>query len=219
MKEYFATTARYLKLDIAIPYQQMYEEARALKDRYTTHRGDGDIHNGWKSLALYGLDENKHETWEEYGYKNGAEAAKDFKWTAAADKCPVTMNWLLTTFPCKQYGRVRFMLVEAGGHIGMHTDCTKGYMTENTNIALNNPVDCIWKWGDGAEDFIMEPGGVYAMNISYPHSIVNNSNEDRFHLIVARHDSTPEWKSLLNQAAANQNETGEYFTLPPEVLP
>jgi hypothetical protein len=65
----------------------------------------------------------------------------------------------------------------------------------------------------------MEPGGIYAMNISYYHSIVNNSHEDRFHLIVARHDSTPQWKQLLDQAAVRQEETGRYFTLPPEVLP
>jgi len=219
MKEYYETTARYLKLDIPIPYEQMLEEARALKDRYTLHRGDGDQHKGWKSLALYGLDESKHETWEEYGYKTAAEAAKDYKWTSAAKDCPVTVDFLLNTFPCNEYGRVRFMLLEAGGHIGMHTDCTKGYMTENTNIALNNPEGCIWRWGDGHEDFIMEPGGIYAMNISYYHSIVNNSHEDRFHLIVARHDSTPQWKQLLDQAAVRQEETGRYFTLPPEVLP
>lgn len=218
MKEYYETTARYLKLDIEIPYEEMYEEARKLKDRYTSHR-DGTNHRGWKSLALYGLDETKHETWEEYGYKNAAEAAKDYKWTEAAADCPVTVNWLLKHFPCEKYGRVRFMLLEAGGYIGMHTDCTKGYMTENTNIALNNPEGCVWVWGDNSSKFIMESGGVYAMNISYPHSVVNNSTEDRFHLIVARHDSTPEWKRLLDQASVNQGETGRYFTLPPEVLP
>lgn len=219
MKEYYETTAHYLKLDLPIPYQAMYKEAQALKERYTLHRDGGEKHNGWKSLALYGLDETRHETWEDYGYKTAAEAAKDFKWTKAAHECPVTMDFLLNRFPCKQYGRVRFMLIEAGGYIGMHTDCTKGYMTENTNIALNNPVGCIWKWGDGSPDFIMEPGGIYAMNISYHHSVVNNSNEDRFHLIVARHDSTPEWKSLIDRAAINQGETGRYFTLPPDVLP
>ena len=219
MKEYFETTARYLKLDIPIPYQEMFNEANALKNRFTPHRDGGHQHKGWKSLSLYGIDETMHESWEEYGYSSGAEAAKDFKWTAAAKECPVTMDFLLNTFPCKKYGRVRFMLLEAGGHIGMHTDCTKGYMTENTNIALNNPEGCVWKWGDGYEDFIMEPGGIYAMNISYYHSIVNNSNEDRIHLIVARHDTTPKWKQLLNEATVRQGETGRYFTLPPDVLP
>jgi len=39
------------------------------------------------------------------------------------------------------------------------------------------------------------------MNISYEHSVYNNSTEDRYHLIVARHDSTDEWKALMETAA------------------
>jgi hypothetical protein len=151
------------------------------------------------SLSLYGLAEDKHESWQDYGYANAAEAAADFKWTAAADDCPTIVNWLKTKFPSNRFGRVRLMLVEAGGFIGPHTDTTHRIL-ENINIPLSNPEGCIWKWGDG-EELFMEPGGVYAMNISYEHSIYNNSDTDRFHIIVARHDSTDEWKDLMEQAA------------------
>jgi hypothetical protein len=100
------------------------------------------------------------------------------------------------------------MLLEAGGWIGPHND-TKHRLLENINISLSNPLGCVWRWGDGEEVF-MEPGGAYAMNISYEHSIVNNSTEDRYHLIVARHDSTDEWRTLIDQASAKANITGEY---------
>ena len=60
------------------------------------------------------------------------------------------------------------------------------------------------------ESLFMEPGGAYAMNISYGHNIVNNSTEDRFHLIVARHDSIEDWKALINNAANNAGVTGHY---------
>jgi hypothetical protein len=212
MKEYFETRARYLKLDIAVPYKEMLEEARRLKHRFTDHRGDES--KGWKSLALYGLDENRHENWAEYGYTSAADAARDFVWTTASKECPVTMDFLLNHFPSKKYGRVRFMLVEAGGYIGLHRDSKSMiYLTENINIALNNPVDCIWKWGDGEPALHMEPGGAYAMNITYEHSVVNNSNEDRFHLIVARHDATDDWKALINKAALEQGAVGRYITI------
>jgi hypothetical protein len=212
MKEYFETRAKYLKLDIPVPHQLMLEEARRLKDRYTAHRGSEDT-KGWKSLSLYGLDEHLHENWAEYGYISPGDAAKDFKWTKASEECPNTMQFLTTVFPSKKFGRVRFMLLEAGGYIGMHNDSkSRTFLAENINIPLNNPKECIWHWGDG-EQLFMEPGGVYAMNITHDHSVVNNSGEDRFHLIVARHDATDEWKKLVTNAATKQNEQGQFIVL------
>jgi hypothetical protein len=208
MKYYYMSDAKYLKLDIPVPYQLMLKEAQALKSRFTAHRGDENSHKGWKSLSLYGLGEQLHESWQDYGYSNAVEAAKNFKWTPAAEECPTIMDFLKNTFPCKRYGRVRLMLVEAGGWIGAHSD-TKHRLLENINIALNNPIGCMWNWGDG-DSIFMEPGGAYAMNISYEHSIVNNSTEDRYHLIVARHDSTDEWRTLIDQAATKSNVSGNY---------
>jgi len=198
-KHYFVSDVKFLKLDIPIPYGQMLLEAQALKNRFTSHRGEESVHKGWKSLALYGLAENRHENWDDEGYTSAEEAAKDFVWTKAAEECPTIINWLKTKFPCSRFGRVRLMLIEAGGHIGPHTD-TKHRILENINIPLSNPRECIWRWGDG-EELFMEPGGVYAMNISYEHSVYNNSTEDRYHLIVARHDSTNKWKALMEAAA------------------
>lgn len=212
MKEYFKTTAKFLKLDIPFPYEEMLAEARALKDKYVEHRGDDGSHQGWKSLTLYGLGDTLTESWEDYGYESGGAAAKDFKWTESAYKCPVTLDFFKNHFPCNQYGRVRFMLVEAGGYIGYHNDSSIP-MTENINMALNNPKDCIWKWQDGTEDLHMEPGVAYAMNIHYHHAIFNNSTEDRFHIIVARHDATNEWKHLISNAATLASATGEFIVL------
>jgi hypothetical protein len=208
MKSYFVSDAKFLMLDIPVPYVEMLNEAKMLKSRFTAHRGYGDLHKGWKSLALHGLGEDKHENWDEYGYKSAAEASADYHWTTAATECPVTLDFLQRVFPCKRYGRVRFMLLEAGGWIGLHSD-TKHRLLENINIPLSNPKECIWQWGDG-EELFMEPGVPYAMNISYEHKIVNNSNEDRFHIIIARHDSTDDWQTLMDQAAAKANVTGYY---------
>jgi len=212
MKEYFETREKYLILDIPVPYQAMLAEAQRLKHRFTDHRGDES--RGWKSLAIHGLDESRHENWSNYGYASAAEAAKDFVWTQAAKECPVTMNFLLNTFPSAKYGRVRFMLVEAGGYIGMHNDSKSGtYLTENINIPLNNPKECMWHWGDGSPSLYMEPGKPYAMNIAFDHMITNDSNKDRFHIIIARHDSTPEWKSLIIKAAETHGATGKFITI------
>ena len=211
MKEYFKSDGRYLKLDIELPYEEMCKEAFALLDKFTPHRGDEYSHPGWESLTLHGLGWDKHENWSDYGYQKGKDASNDMFWTEIADLCPVTTKWLKEVFPCNKYGRVRFMLLRAGGHIAMHNDSSIK-LIENINVALNNPKGCKWIWGDG-EEILMEPGGVYAMNLHYHHSVVNESNEDRIHMIIARHDATDEWKQLIEDAAKEHGITGEYIVI------
>jgi Aspartyl/Asparaginyl beta-hydroxylase len=208
MKEYFHSDAKFLKLDITFPYEEMLKEAKALRHRFVSHRAS-ENHKGWKSLTIHGLGEDKTGIWKDYGYKNSLEASNDMRWTDAAYECPITMDFLLNGFPCKKYGRVRFMLLEAGGYIGYHSD-GKTRLLENINIVLNNPIGCIWKWQDESPDLFMEPGGVYAMGISHYHSVINDSDEDRYHMIISRHDATPEWKQLMDSAAAKSNVTGYY---------
>jgi len=211
MREYFESDGKHLKLDIEVPYEKMLQEAFALIDDFTPHRGDDYGHNGWESLTIHGLGAYKHENFDAYGYKQGKDASSDYVWTEIADKCPITTKWLKEVFPCNKYGRVRFMLLRAGGKIEMHNDSSMK-LIENINVALNNPDGCKWIWGDG-EDLIMEPGGVYAMNLYYDHSVVNNSNEDRMHIIIARHDGLDAWKQLMDTAAKKQSITGEYIVI------
>lgn len=211
MRDYFQSEGRYLKLDIPLPYEEMLSEAFALLDKFTPHRSGEYSHAGWESLTIHGLGWDKHENWDTYGYKKGKDASNDMGWTEVADLCPITTKWLKEVFPCKKYGRVRFMLLRAGGTIAMHNDSSMK-LIENINVALNNPIGCKWIWGDG-EELIMEQGGVYAMNLHYDHSVVNESTEHRMHMIIARHDGLDEWKQLVNSAAANQGITGEYIKI------
>ena len=44
LKHYFISDAKFLILDIPVPYQKMLQEAQALKHRFTPHRGNS--HNG-----------------------------------------------------------------------------------------------------------------------------------------------------------------------------
>jgi hypothetical protein len=213
MRDYFQSEGRYLKLDIVLPYKEMLVEAFALLDKFTPHRSGDYSHDGWESLTIHGLGWDKHENYDVYGYKRGKDASKDMGWTEIADLCPVTTKWLKEVFPCNKYGRVRFMLLRAGGKIDMHNDSPSGMrLIENINVALNNPIGCKWIWGDG-EELIMEQGGVYAMNLSYDHMVVNESTQDRMHIIIARHDGLDEWKALVDEAAAKQHITGKYIVI------
>ena len=209
-REYLFTKAKCLRLDLHVPFQAMAEEAKSLRSKFVLYReNDGYDHKGWWSLPIHGLGLDKPASWDAYGYANANEAARDLTWTEITDLCPVTVNWLKTVFPSKKFGRVRFMLLEPGGYISPHNDTTLS-VTEAVNIALTNPTNCVWRWGDGTElDFA--PGTAYAMNISYEHSVYNNSNEDRYHLIIHHHDSTPEWKSMMIKALEKNNESGDFY--------
>ena len=208
MKDYFVSTHKHLLLDFDFDYKTMLDEARNLKEHYVTHRPGSYDHKGWRSLVLHGLDEHKSGHWKDYGYTDIEQVVQEMHWTELSKQCPVTVDFVKNKFPSKLFGRVRFMLVEAGGYIAEHND-SRVPLLDNTNISLSNPENCVWQWGDGASLF-MQPGQAYVMNIHYPHSVHNNSNEDRFHLIIHRLDCTDEWKELFDKACKEQNVTGEY---------
>lgn len=209
-KDYFVSDAKYVKLNFPVDYKGMLEEAIALKDQFITHRDGSYDHKGWKSLVLHGWDDGQSGHWKDYGYNTIDQVVENLHWSEASIQCPKTVDFVKNKFPSNLFGRVRFMLLEAGGHIGEHID-SKVPLLDNTNISLSNPEGCLWHWGDG-DTLFMEPGSTYVMNIHYPHAVYNNSNEDRYHLIIHRFDSTNEWKTELNRACKEQNITGKYHT-------
>ncbi len=209
-RKYLFSSAKCLKLDLIVPYKDMLEEAKKLRSKFILYRSsDGYDHKGWWSLPIHGLGLDKPASWDAYGYASANEAAKDLTWTEIAEECPVTVNWLKTVFPSQRYGRVRFMLLEAGGYIDYHKDSPYN-VPEPVNIALSNHKDCKWVWGNG-DILDFSPGDAYAMNISYEHSVRNNSEEDRYHLIIHHHDSTEEWERMMKSALEKQNESGYFY--------
>lgn len=210
---YYGSTAKTVKLDLPIPHEEMLAEAIRLRDKFIPYRTD--YGHKWFSLPIVGTGDDRPQAWTAFPeYSSGRDAAPHYKWTSHSEQCPVTVNWLKTVFPSNCYGRVRFMLVEAGGYIGPHKDQDVSVI-EPVNIALSNHPDCVWRWEDAREDLHFKPGDVRAMNISHTHSITNNSPEDRYHIIIHHFDSTLEWQRLMEKALRENNETFEliYSTL------
>lgn len=210
MREYFKSSARYLDLNIEFPYQEMLEEVKQLRDKFVLYR-DGDS-KGWYSLVLHGLSSAQPGAWVNYGITDPKIASQMQQWTIESEQCPITTNYFKNEFPCNKYGRLRVMLLEPGGYIDFHTD-SRVPIVDNISFVLNYPKDCVWKWEDGTPGIPFVPGHAYALNISYAHGIWNNSNEDRYFIIAARHDSLPEWKELMINSAKAQNVEGEFIVL------
>ena len=206
-REYLISDLKFLKLDLKFPYLEAYEEVKELTDLFVEYRSTYETH-GWSSLPIVGKSSTEPYAWKVYGYETAKHAAPDMKWTEIADMCPVTTKWLKETYPSNLYGRTRFMLLESGGIIEPHKD-TEHSVLGAINIAITNPNRCYWKWDDG-ETLEFSPGDVYAMNLSYTHSVINESNEDRYHLIIHHYDSTEEYKRLISRSLEKTNAKGSF---------
>ena len=206
-RDYLVSDAKYLKLDLRIPFNEMLREAQALRSQFVPYRSSYN-NKGWHSLPIIGKSSQDPYAWDQYNYASAKEAAVDMQWTKISDACPITTQWLKTQYPSQSYGRVRFMLLEAGGYIDFHKD-TDHSILGAINIALNNPQGCQWHWRDGLS-LQFQPGDAYAMNISYEHSVRNDSDQDRYHMIVHHYDSTEAWKQLVTISLKEYNVQGHF---------
>lgn len=173
-----------------MPYEQMLEEAKSLKDQFIPHRSNdpnqeqGTSHNGWSSLTIHGISSKHTMNWNSYPEFQHLDddSTVPYDYTEIQEKIPHTVNFLKNQFPHGSYQRVRYMLIPPGGFILPHRDTDNSFLSP-VNIALNNPHGC---------EFVMEnngvvpfkPGKAFLLDISNRHCIWNNSNEDRIHIIV-----------------------------------
>ncbi len=175
----------WLELDINFNHETMLKEAVALKDKFVKHRDNDGIggyrHKGWRSLAIHGISAEKTNHYEQYGYKSNEETP--YCWTEISGLCPYTVSFFKNQFPYKKYFRVRFMLLEPGGYITPHTDMFDNRLSP-INIALNHPKGCKMKM-KGYKEFVpFKPGSAMLLDVGNEHAYINESNEDRYHIIV-----------------------------------
>jgi hypothetical protein len=167
-------------LGIDAPYKNMLAEAQALKSMFVSHRNEEGRHQGWSSLAIHGIGATKTNVAESYGLDS--KTAK-YDWTEIQDQCPVTVQFFKEQFPYRWYARVRFMLLEPGGFVMPHQDHHTSFLGGAVNISLNQPDGCKLVNTHGTLPF-RDSGSMFYFNNHYPHCVYNNSNTDRFHIIV-----------------------------------
>jgi hypothetical protein len=163
------------------PWKEMHREAAALIDKFHSHR-EHSYGNGWKSLTLHGLNE---DTQSLDGYGDRQETLKKLDWTWVADHCPVTRKFLVETWPAEYLNRVRFMLLEPGGYILPHQDRPDEEKRLSVcNISLNNPEGCRFVFKNHGIVPFKDEGSAFLMDISNPHSVWNQSDTPRIHMII-----------------------------------
>lgn len=182
-KEILQKPIGWIELDIEFDANLWKQESDEIKDRLVPHR-EGGGHDGWRSCCLHGLS-------VEYTGTNMQAPLDSFRWTELTDQCPIiTEFW--KSFPVERFARLRFMELAAGGHVAAHCDAPNGLkntefdMMEHmipVNVAITHPADCYMDLETyGRVPFAQ--GKAFIVNITDTHSVVNNSNMPRMHMIA-----------------------------------
>ena len=183
--------APWLRLAIDAPFADMLAEARALRHRFVRHRTqDGQ---GWLSLCVHGIAADMTDAYQAYQLD---EKDVVYDWTDIADQCPETVRYFREEFPYIRYQRLRFMLMEPGGYILPHSDYKNSTLGAAVNFSLNNPQGCRMVTERGVLPF-EDSGSVFLFNNHYHHCVVNDSGEDRYHMIVHGHWDPLRWNQLI----------------------
>lgn len=196
----------YLKLDIKVPYVQIQQEVNNIKDLFVTHREDYNEHEGWYSFSIHG---KSYDSTREDEYYNDQ---RPFVWTNEAEALmPLTVDFFKNNWFGNTFARLRVMKLAPGGYIFLHSDEDKN-KTNNcmypVNIAITQPKECEFIF-ENAGVVPFEPGSAFLLNVSNKHLVINNSNEDRYHLIAHHLTTTREYnKIIVNSFNRYINETG-----------
>ena len=209
----------WLQLPITFPYKEMHEEAVNIRDMFVSYFGlygpgttlpDGKVieqkdivpmsqsdgiegYRGWKGVCLHGYGPDKLGAAANYGHYGGDETAP-YKWTEAADRCPIITDFLKSLNIYDRFYRVRLWLLEPGGYLKWHNDYAERHLA-NINFNLNHPAGSRMSMkGSGPLPF--KAGRVFLLDLSNMHQAENNSSLDRYHLMVHGR-FTPKFDNLI----------------------
>jgi hypothetical protein len=183
----------FIDLKVSFDPKPMLNEALSLLESFVEHRvrtQENKTSEGkWKSLGLRTFDGDPSKT--EYHTSYTSEEKIIYKNSLLLDKCPETKKFLNSITDIDQCDRIRFMLLEPGTEIKVHSDSQRD-VSFAINISLNMPEGCEF-WAqlnpDGSRNDYSckvpfhDSGSVILFNNSKYHKLKNDSQTKRIHII------------------------------------
>lgn len=185
----------WLKLDIVVPYREIFEESIRVRDRFVTHRYRGKKAN-WRAVCLHGISAEKIDSPSVYGFASERDAP--YRWTDVGESCPATKRFVESLGYAFLF-RVRWMILEPGAVVPPHRDYPKPSLSY-LNAAIRYPKGC--RFIVRGEDVPFEDGMAILLDGSNEHSVRNDSAEDRLHLVIHGDLASPQWKDLVERSYA-----------------
>lgn len=167
----------WLKLMISVPYEIINEEIKNIENHFVLHRSDYSEHTDWQSFCIHG--KSFDATREDDYYLDN----RPHDWTPEAIKLmPQTVEYF-KHWPRNKFFRIRVMKLAPAGIISIHRDAELPGKLGPINIAITQPLECKFVMENhGVVPFIK--GSAFILNVSNRHTVVNDSDEYRYHIIV-----------------------------------
>lgn len=167
----------WLKLTIPVPYEIIKEEIKNIENYFVSHRDDYNEHINWQSFCIHG--KSFDATREDDYYKDD----RPYKWTAEAlELMPQTVEYF-KNWPRKEFTRIRVMKLAPDGIISVHRDAELPGNLSPINIAITQPANCKFVMENYGE-IPFTQGSAFILNVSNRHTVINDSHEYRYHIIV-----------------------------------
>jgi hypothetical protein len=154
------------------------QEIENIKHLFTNRHGINTA--TWLSFTIHGASYNQHRVSED-------QPPESFVWTPeACSLIPNITDYFKNLRMYDKYGLICIKLLKPSGYINLHID--EGFETLPVNIAINNPSECKMHMWDtdmtynGIVDFDLT--GAVQLNVNKYHYVHNQSDTDRYHIIV-----------------------------------
>ena len=149
--------------------------------------------NIWTAISIHGYGANPSDIYKPGFARNDKKIDNKLQWTSILNK-PIMepIREIIARLPCK-FERIRLMKLAAGKSLRKHNDNIDQDIENKQLIRLHVPIrtnkDVVFTVYDSDEDDVgqelnLKTGRYYYLDVTKPHSVSNNSNIARYHLVV-----------------------------------
>ena len=149
--------------------------------------------NIWTALSLHGYGPNPSDIYKPGFVKSDKNIGSKLEWTSLANEPVMSpIREIISRLPC-QFERIRFMKLAAGKSLRKHNDNIDQDIESKKIVRIHIPIrtnsEVVFTMYENDEDergerLNLEVGRFYYLDVTKPHSVSNNSSEDRYHLVV-----------------------------------
>ena len=149
--------------------------------------------NIWTALSVHGYGDNPADIFKPGFVRNDKKIDSKLQWTSILNKSIMEpISEIIARLPCK-FERIRLMKLAAGKSLRKHNDNIDSDIENKKIVRIHVPIrtnsEVVFTMYDNDEDekgewLNLKVGHFYYLDVTKPHSVSNNSNEDRYHLVV-----------------------------------
>ena len=149
--------------------------------------------NIWTALSIHGYGSEPSDIYKPGFANKDIKVDSKLQWTSLCnDPVMKPICEIIFQLPC-EFERIRFMKLAAGKSLRKHNDNIDQDIESKKLIRLHVPIrtnkDVVFTIYDSDEDHVgqkhnLKAGRYYYLDVTKPHSVINNSSVDRYHLIL-----------------------------------